>query len=261
MNRDIKLEELRSQIRENQFTRPTAGYAPGYTQANLVILPTDLAYDFLLFCQRNPKSCPLIEVTESGSPIPKITSPNADLRYDLPKYFIYKKGELVDEVSDIGDYWQDDFVSFLIGCSFTFENPLIDNGLTIRHIEEKRNVPMYVTNLPCQEAGVFHGNTVVSMRPFLPNDVIRAVEVTSRFPSVHGSPIHIGNPEEIGIQNITKPNFGDAVTVKEGEIPVFWACGVTPQSIAISSKPEIMITHAPGHMFITDVRESSYSIL
>jgi uncharacterized protein YcsI (UPF0317 family) len=261
MDRNQELVELRNLLRKNKFTEPTAGLVPGNTQANLVILPKDLAYDFLLFCQRNPKPCPLIEVTDIGSPIPKLTAPSADLRFDLPKYRIYKKGVLVEEVTDIEAYWIDDMVAFLIGCSFTFENPLIENGLVIRHIEENRNVPMYITNIPCEPAGVFQGNLVVSMRPFAAADVVRAVEVTSRFPAVHGSPVHIGNPEEIGIQNLATPDFGDSVTVKEGELPVFWACGVTPQSVAMSSKPDIMITHAPGHMFITDVKESNYSIL
>ncbi|MET1031744.1 putative hydro-lyase [Domibacillus tundrae] len=255
------LEAIRQEIRENQWTGPTAGLATGYTQANLAILPKAQAYDFLLFCQRNPKSCPLLEVTDAGSAIPKLTAPSADLRYDVPKYRIYRHGELVEEVTDIEAYWKDDFVAFLIGCSFTFEHALMDNGLGIRHIEEDCNVPMYITNIACEPAGVFHGNMVVSMRPFQAQNAVRAVEVTSRFPSVHGSPVHIGQPAQIGIENISKPDFGDAVTVKEGETPVFWACGVTPQSIAMSSKPEIMITHAPGCMFITDMKDSQYSVL
>ncbi|MBM7702090.1 putative hydro-lyase [Metabacillus iocasae] len=261
MSRKLNLVELRSLIRRNQFTQSTSGFAPGHTQVNLVILPKAYAYDFLLFCQRNPKSCPLIEVTDIGSPVPKLTTPHADLRFDLPKYRIYKKGILAEEVHDIEAYWQEDLVSFLIGCSFTFEQALIDNGLSIRHIEEDRNVPMYITNIPCEPAGAFQGNLVVSMRPFLAADAIRAVEVTSRFPSVHGSPVHIGNPEQIGIHNLSQPDFGDTVTLKDGEIPVFWACGVTPQSVAMSSKPDLMITHAPGHMLITDVKDSHYSIL
>ncbi|OIK11952.1 putative hydro-lyase [Bacillus sp. MUM 13] len=261
MDRNLELSEIRNLLRKNAFTGPTAGIAPGHTQANLVILSKDLAYDFLLFCQRNPKPCPLLEVTDIGSAVPKLTAPTADLRFDLPKYRIYKKGALVEEVHDIEAYWKNDMVAFLIGCSFTFENPLIENGLVIRHIEENRNVPMYITNIQCQPAGAFQGNLVVSMRPFSASDVVRAVEVTSRFPSVHGSPVHIGNPEVIGIQNLDKPDFGESVTVKEGEIPVFWACGVTPQSVAMSSKPNLMITHAPGHMFITDMKDSRYSIL
>jgi uncharacterized protein YcsI (UPF0317 family) len=255
------LGAIRQDIRDNKWTAPTAGLATGYTQANLVILPKAQAYDFLLFCQRNPKACPLLEVTDAGSPVPKLTAPGADLRYDVPKYRIYRHGELVEEVTDIEAYWKDDFVAFLIGCSFTFEHALMDNGLTIRHIEEERNVPMYITNIACEPAGVFHGNMVVSMRPFQAQNVVRAVEVTSRFPSVHGSPVHIGQPEQIGIEDVSKPNFGDAVTVKDEETPVFWACGVTPQSIAMSSKPELMITHAPGHMFITNMKDSSYSVL
>ncbi|PLT33194.1 putative hydro-lyase [Bacillus sp. V5-8f] len=261
MDKNIELSELRKLLRNNEFTGPTAGYGHGHTQANLVILPKELAYDFLLFCQRNPKPCPLIEVTDAGSPVPRLTAPNSDLRYEVPKYFIYKKGELVEEVHDIEAYWRNDLVSFLIGCSFTFEFPLLENGLEIRHIAEKRNVPMYITNIPCEPAGVFHGNLVVSMRPFSPNDAIRATQITSRFPSVHGAPVHIGNPEVIGIKDLSKPDFGDSVTVKDGEVPVFWACGVTPQSVAMSSKPDLMITHAPGHMFITDMKDSSYSIL
>ncbi|MCP3762184.1 putative hydro-lyase [Domibacillus sp. A3M-37] len=258
---ETSLEWVRKQIRENKWTTPTAGLAPGYTQANLVILPKKQAYDFLLFCQRNPKACPLLEVTDAGSPVPRLTAPTADLRYDTPKYRIYRHGELVEEVTSLESYWQEDLVSFLIGCSFTFEHALLENGLSIRHIEEQRNVPMYITNKPCEPAGAFHGNLVVSMRPFQSKDVIRAVEVTSRFPAVHGSPVHIGMPEQIGIKQIDRPDFGDAVTIKEGETPVFWACGVTPQSIAMSSKPALMITHAPGHMFITDQKDSQYSIL
>ncbi|WP_203362440.1 putative hydro-lyase [Bacillus sp. REN10] len=255
------LKEIRMLIRNNTFTGPTAGLAPRYTQTNLVVLPKEAAYDFLLFCQRNPKSCPLIEVTDVGSPIPKLTAPQSDLRYDLPKYRIYKHGELVGEVAQIEDVWRDDFVSFLIGCSFTFEHALMDNGLEIRHIAEQRNVPMYVTNIASQEAGRFYGNMVVSMRPFPAHQVVRAVEVTSRFPAVHGSPIHIGSPEKIGINNLAEPDFGEAVTMKEGEIPVFWACGATPQSVVMASKPEFVITHAPGHMFITDMKDCQYSVL
>lgn len=258
---ETSLEWVREQIRTNKWTAPTAGLAPGYTQANLVILPENQAYDFLLFCQRNPKACPLLEVTDAGSPVPRLTAPGADLRYDVPKYRIYREGKLTDEVTNIEAFWKKDFVSFLIGCSFTFEHALLENGLGIRHIEEQRNVPMYITNQPCEPAGIFHGNLVVSMRPFQPAEVVRAIEVTSRFPSVHGSPVHVGSPEQIGIAQLDQPDFGDAVAIKKGEIPVFWACGATPQSIAMSSKPELMITHSPGHMFITSKKNSDYSIL
>lgn len=253
-------ENVRQKIRTSEWAQPTTGQVPGYTQANLVILPKKYAYDFLLFCMRNPKSCPLIEVTDAGSPVPKKSAPTADLRTDLPKYRIYKNGELTEEVTDITAYWQDDFVSFLIGCSFTFEKPLLENGIPIRYIEEGRNVSMYKTNIPCESAGIFQGPMVVSMRPMKPEEAIRAVQITSRFPSVHGAPVHIGDPEQIGVTDINKPDFGDAVTIHKGEVPVFWGCGVTPQAAVMASKPELVITHAPGHMFVTDVREEEHAV-
>ncbi|MFE4240682.1 putative hydro-lyase [Peribacillus butanolivorans] len=253
--------ELRAMIRNNELIKPTAGMANGYAQANLAILKKEHAFDFLLFCQRNPKSCPLIDVTEIGSPIPKFAAQSGDIRTDIPKYRIYKYGELVEEVTDISDYWEDDMVGFLIGCSFTFEHALLNNDIAIRHIEEDCNVPMYKTNISCIEAGIFHGKMVASMRPIPQQDVVRAAQVTSRFPAVHGGPIHIGDPGAIGVSNIQQPDFGDAVTIREGEVPVFWACGVTPQSIAMETKPAIMITHAPGHMFITDIRDEKLGVL
>ncbi|MFE4350154.1 putative hydro-lyase [Peribacillus butanolivorans] len=253
--------ELRAMIRNNELIKPTAGMANGYAQANLAILKKEHAFDFLLFCQRNPKSCPLLDVTEIGSPIPKFAAQSGDIRTDIPKYRIYKYGELVEEVTDISDYWEDDMVGFLIGCSFTFEHALLNNDIAIRHIEEDCNVPMYKTNISCIEAGIFHGKMVASMRPIPQQDVVRAAQVTSRFPAVHGGPIHIGDPGAIGVSNIQQPDFGDAVTIREGEVPVFWACGVTPQSIAMETKPAIMITHAPGHMFITDIRDEKLGVL
>ena len=253
--------EVREYIRSQKYTGPTAGLAKGYTQANLAILKKEHAFDFLLFCQRNQKQCPLIDVTESGSYVPAKVAPTADIRTDFPKYRIYRDGEFVEEVQDITGYWEDDMVAFLIGCSFTFETPLLEAGIPIRHIEQGCNVPMYKTNLPCEKAGIFEGPTVVSMRPMKAADAIRAVQITSRFPAVHGAPLHIGDPALIGIADVNKPDFGDAVTIHEGEVPVFWACGVTPQAVAMQSKPSIMITHAPGHMFITDVKDQSYSII
>lgn len=257
----LKPNEARKLIRSKEWDKPTAGMANGYIQANLAILPKDLAFEFLLFSQRNPKSCPIIDVTEPGSPVPMLSAPNADIRTDLPKYRIYKKGVLSEELSDITSYWDDDMVAFLIGCSFTFEEALLKNNIPIRHIEENRNVPMFKTNIESVKAGRFEGPMVVSMRPMTEKEAIRAVQVTSRFPSVHGAPVHIGNPEAIGINNIHQPDFGDAVTIKDGEVPVFWACGVTPQAVAMHVKPEIMITHAPGHMFITDLKNEEFSVL
>lgn len=254
-------DEARKLIRGQDWDNPTAGMANGFIQANLAILPKELAFEFLLFCQRNPKSCPIIDVTEPGSPVPMLSAPNADIRTDLPKYRVYKNGELAEELSDITSYWNDDMVAFLLGCSFTFEDALLKNNIPIRHIEENRNVPMYKTNIGCVGAGRFEGPMVVSMRPMTEKEAIRAVQVTSRFPSVHGAPVHIGNPEAIGINNIQRPDFGDPVTIKDGEVPVFWGCGVTPQAVAMHVKPEIMITHAPGHMFITDLKNEEFSVL
>jgi len=254
-------QEIRKLFRANKLVRPTSGMAKGFTQANLAILPRELAFDFLLFAQRNPKPCPVLDVTETGSAEPRLMAPGADLRFDIPKYRIYRHGELVEEVLDLAKYWRDDLVAFLLGCSFTFETPLLDADIPIRHIEENCNVPMYITNIECQSAGVFHGPVVVSMRPIPQAMVIRAVQITSRFPAVHGAPIHLGDPEAIGIKDLAKPDFGDPVTIRPGEVPVFWACGVTPQAVAMTVKPELMITHAPGHMFICDVKDHNMSVL
>lgn len=254
-------QAMRQSIRKGHYTRPTAGLSAGYAQANLVILKKELAYDFLLFCQRNPKPCPVLEVLDLGAVEARITAPGSDIRTDLPRYRVFKNGELVDEPTDILSYWQDDFVSFLLGCSFSFESPLLQAGLEVRHITMDRNVPMYITNIECEPAGQFNGPVVVSMRPFPAKDVVRAVQVTSRFPAVHGAPIHIGNPAAIGIKDINNPELGDSVDIKPGEIPVFWACGCTPQAAIMRVKPELVITHAPGHMFITNVKDRDLAIL
>lgn len=254
-------KSVRQKIREGGWDKPTSGLAPGYTQANLVILPKRYAFDFLLFAQRNPKSCPILEVTDVGSPVPKKSAPTADLRTDVPKYKIFKNGEFVEEVKDITQYWSDDLVSFLIGCSFTFERALIENQIPIRHIEEKTNAAMYITNIETEPAGIFKGPMVVSMRPMMPADAIRAVQVTTNLPQAHGAPVHIGDPAKIGIKELQQPDFGDVVPIKEGEVPVFWACGVTPQLAIEQAKPNIAITHSPGYMFITDILEEQLSII
>jgi uncharacterized protein YcsI (UPF0317 family) len=249
--------EVRQQIREGKWRRPTAGLAPGFVQANLVILPRDLAFDFLLFAQRNPKPCPVIEVTDVGSPEPKLSAPGADLRTDVPRYCVYREGALAGEVTDLRSVWQEDFVSFLLGCSFTFESALRQAGVPVRHIDEGRNVPMFITNIPCAPAGVFRGPLVVTMRPIPAPLVARAVQISGRYPGVHGAPVHLGDPADIGIRDLRAPDFGDAVTIRPGEVPVFWACGVTPQAVAMQAKPPLMLTHAPGHMFITDLRNEA----
>ncbi len=249
-------KEVRALIRSGEITGPTAGMCAGYAQANLVVLPQSLAYDFLLFTQRNPRSCPLLEVSDTGSRLLHTIADGADIAREIPRYRIYRDGNLEGEYTDVSPYWQDDFVSFLIGCSFSFEAALLEARVPVRHIEEGCNVPMYKTNIPCTPAGVFHGNMVVSMRPIPYALISRAVAVTAEMPRVHGAPVHIGDPEVIGISDIRRPDFGDRVTIRDGEVPVFWPCGVTPQNVVMESRPPLAITHAPGHMLITDIRNA-----
>jgi uncharacterized protein YcsI (UPF0317 family) len=254
-------EELRAAVRRGEFAAHTSGLARGFVQANLVILPQGWAYDFLLFAHRNPKPCPVLEVGDAGDPHTRVLADGADVRTDIPLYRIYESGALIDERKDVTAVWRDDFVFFLLGCSFTFEQALLDAGLPLRHRDEGRNVPMYRTSIPCRGAGKFQPSPmVVSMRPYLPRDAIKAVEITREFPMVHGSPVHLGDPPQIGISDIEKPDWGDRVSIRAGEIPVFWACGVTPQLAALVSKPPIMITHAPGHMFVGDRRDYEYKL-
>lgn len=249
---------VRQQIRKGGLTCQTSGLAPGHAQANLCILPSELAFDFLLFCQRNPKSCPLLHVLEAGCY--KVPGQDIDVRTDLPGYRIYRDGKLQEEVSDILGLWQDNFVTFVVGCSFSFEDALQNVGIPIRHIEMGVNVPMFNTNIPCESAGRFSGEMVVSMRPMSPAQAIAATQITARFPRVHGSPVHFGNAKSIGIGNLQKPDYGDAVPINEGEIPVFWACGVTPQAVVMHSKPPLCITHAPGKMLILDTTNESLAM-
>lgn len=249
----MSANELRARCREGTFCWSTSGHAYGMVQTNLMIVPKEAAFDFLLFCERNPKPCPLIEVLEAGVYVPRC-APDADIRTDLPCYRLYRDGKLEEEIGDIRAFWRDDLVSFLIGCSFSFEEALLSGGVPLRHIEMHRNVAMYRTNISCQVAGRFHGPMVVSMRPLLASLVAKATEITARFARVHGAPVHVGSPEQLGIQNLQQPDYGDPVPVESGETPVFWACGVTPQSIALASAIPFCITHAPGKMFVTDLK-------
>jgi uncharacterized protein YcsI (UPF0317 family) len=228
----------------------------GYVQANLVVVPRDLADDFHCFCENNPKPCPLLDMTAPGDPEPKKVALGADLRTDLPRYCIYREGKLIDEPTDLKKWWRDDLVAFLLGCSFTFENALLEAGVPLRHLEEHCNVPMYRTNIACLPSGIFQGPMVVSMRPLHPELVETARRVCARYPRAHGEPVHAGDPSALGIADIHSPDFGDAVTIRPGEVPVFWACGVTPQAVAMQAKPRFLITHKPGHMFVTDLRDS-----
>ena len=237
---------------------PTSGYCRDWTQANLISLPREYAYDFLLFAQRNPQPCPVLEVTEPGETSAGIFA--GDLRTDLPAYRVYRDGELVEERTDVTELWRDDLVSFLVGCSFTFESALLEAGVPVRHLETGRNVPMYRTNRQCRPAGRLSGPLVVSMRPVPAELVPAAVRITSRYPAVHGAPVHVGEPAELGITDVDRPDFGDPVEIRPGEIPVFWACGVTPQAAVMQSRPPFAIGHAPGHMAITDARDSSFQV-
>lgn len=247
---------VRKLIRDGKINGQTSGMCLGYAQANLAVLPKALAYDFLLFTQRNPKPCPILEVSDVGDPYLKKIARDCNIATDIPKYRIYENGVLTGEYESVEKFWRDDLVAFLIGCSFSFESELLESGVSVRHIEEGKNVPMYMTNIDCEPAGVFSGKMVVSMRPLPREQVVKAVNITASMPRVHGTPIHIGDPALIGIQDINKPDFGEAVTVRAGETPVFWACGVTPQSIMMHSRPAFCITHAPGHMLITDIKNS-----
>ena len=255
MSEELASRALREEIRHCSYTGVTSGQAMGFVQANLVVVPKEAAFDFLLFCQRNPKPCPLLEVVEAGSVEPKRTAPGADIRKDLPRYRVFRDGVMTEEKTVVADIWQDDFVSFLLGCSFSFEKPLIDANLEVRNVTAGTNVPMYRTNIACRPSGPFEGPMVVSMRPFTPEDAIRATLITGALPEVHGAPIHMGNPAAIGVSSLDDYAYGDPVEVREGEVPVFWACGVTPQEVLLNAKLPLAITHAPGHMFVTDIRE------
>lgn len=251
--KSLSPREIRHLIRRGKWNRPTAGLAMGYAQANLVILPQQYAFDFLLFCQRNPKPCPLLEVLEPGKFQTEFLASDADIRTDIPRYNIYRKGRLKATLKEIKNIWRPDFVTFLLGCSFSFEEAMIRAKIPVRHIEENKNVPMFITRITCKPAGVFYGPMVVTMRPIPSDKVSQVVQITSRYVNVHGAPVHIGDPSKIGIRNLSKPDFGDPVTIKRDEIPVFWACGVTPQAVVMKAKPDLCITHTPGHMFLSDL--------
>ena len=248
-------QEARARFRDGLRT-PTSGWCAGWTQANLIAVPRDWAYDVLLFAQRNPKPCPVLDVTGPGESSSRLFP--GDLRTDLPGYRVYEYGDLVAEVDAVTDVWREDLVAFLIGCSFTFEAALLEAGVPVRHIEAGSNVPMYRTDRPCDPAGAMTGPLVVSMRPVPADQVATAVRVTARYPAVHGAPVHVGDPAALGIADLGSPDFGDPVDVRPGEVPVFWACGVTPQAAVMASKPPFAIGHAPGMMAITDARDSDY---
>jgi len=253
--------DIRALIRARRWTGPSEGQARGYAQANLVVLRRDAAFDFLLFCLRNRKPCPIVEVTDPGSPIVTQVADSADLRTDLARYCVYENGELAAEPEDITEYWRDDLVGFLIGCSYSFEEAMVQANIPLRHLDEDKIVSLYTTNVPCLPAGRFSGPMVVSMRPVKREQMVRAVQVTSRFPDTHGAPVHIGDPAAIGV-DLDDVVFGsDRVEVKADEVPLFWGCGCTPQAVAIASKVDFMITHKAGHLFMTDVLSEEIAAL
>ncbi len=260
LNADTSPREAREVFRRGGL-RPTCGIAKGFAQANMIALPRRYAFDFLLFAQRNPKPCPVLDVLEPGSHTPSVAA-NSDIRTDIPQYRVWRDGRLVETCADISDVWaeHEDLVTFLIGCSFTFEFPLMDAGIPVRHIPAGRNVPMYDTSIRCRTAGRFSSTMVVSMRGIQPDRIADAVRISGYYPSVHGAPVQIGEPERIGITDLGHPDYGDPPVLQDGDIPVFWACGVTPQAAVMASKPSFAITHAPGYMFITDVPDRRYMV-
>lgn len=248
----LGITEIRQHIRAGRYTGDTMGVADGHVQANLVVLPRDVAFEFMVFCQRNPKPCPLLDVTLPGSPVPALLAPEADIRTDVPKYRVFRKGELVDEPTDIVDYWRDDLVAFLLGCSATFDNALRNAQVPLRFINQDTIPPVFETSIECNPVGPFHGPVVVTMRPIPRSLVVKATQISGRFPSAHGTPVQVGYPEQIGIHDLGKPKYGVPLPLQDDEVPMFWACGVTPQAVAMASKTEWMITHSPAHMFLSD---------
>lgn len=253
--------EIRRLVREGGFSSYTAGLAAGYVKANVVVLPVEYAFEFMVFCQRNPQPCPVLEVTDVGDPRIRFLARDADLRTDVPRYRVYRDGQLVDEPTDLHEHWRDDLVGFLLGCSGTFDGPLMEAGVPLRYVEQGTNPPVYTTDVPCMPAGRFEGPLVVSMKALPPDKIVRAVQITSRFPSSHGAPVHIGDPAAIGIDDLDAVDYGEPCRLHPGDVPVFWACGITPEAVAAAAKPSFMITHKGGHMFIGDVRSEATAVL
>jgi len=251
---------VRLAARSGAFAGVTAGLAPGHVQGNVCILPRAFAEDFRRYCERNPKPCPLIGVSEPGDPRLPELGQDLDIRSDVPRYRVFRDGVLAGEVADVSDLWTNDMVAFVIGCSFSFEEALIDAGIPLRYVSQGKNVAMYLTSIQTEPSGPFRGPMAVSMRPLVAADAIRAIQITSRFPRAHGAPVHIGKPDLIGISDLDRPFAGDRIDVGPDELPVFWACGITPQAAVLRARPPICITHAPGHMLVTDRRNSEFAV-
>jgi uncharacterized protein YcsI (UPF0317 family) len=253
--------EARLLFRAGRFSGYTSSYCAGYVQANLGILPAQYAFDFANYCQRNPKACPLLAIGDPGDPYLPTFGEDLDIRTDVPRYRVYRDGEVVEEPTDIRHLWRDDLVTFVWGCGFSFEQELIESGVSLRDVARGDNVVIYETKIDTHRAGPFAGKLLVTMRPLLPAHVSRAIEVTSRFPGVHGAPIHIGAPELIGIDDLERPLFNlNPPQVRPDEIPVFWACGVTARRAIEQARLPFCIMHKPGSMVIADQRNSSLAV-
>jgi len=253
---------VREAIRGGRWDGVTHGLAGGFVQANLVVVPRDNAFDFLRFCILNPKPCPVIEVLAVGDPITRTCARDADIRTDLSRYRVYRDGVLVEEVPDLRRHWRDDHVGFLLGCSLSFDRAMLDANIPIPHLERSDGrLAVYISGIACNPSGIFHGPMVVTMRPIPRRLLVRTIEVTGRYPIAHGSPVHVGNPADIGIQDLGRVDWGRASELTDDEVPVFWACGITPQAVAMASRIPEMFTHAAGHMFITDVSLAQSAII
>jgi uncharacterized protein YcsI (UPF0317 family) len=254
----LDIHRIREHIRSGAYSGDTMGVADTHVQANLVVLPRQVAFEFAVFCQRNPKPCPLLDITLPGSPVPELLAPTADLRTDVPRYRVFRGGELVDEPTDIRAHWRDDSVAFLLGCSATFDNALRHARIPLPFLQQHAVPPVYRTGIQCHAAGPFHGPLVVTMRPVPRELVVKVTQLSGRFPLAHGTPVQVGYPEQIGVE-LDRPIHGEYAPLRDGEVPLFWACGVTPQAVAMASKTEWMITHAPAHMFLADAHYEEHA--
>ncbi|WP_299615572.1 putative hydro-lyase [Pelagibius sp.] len=247
--------DVREAVRAGAWRTTTHGLARGFVQANVAIVPEAYALDFMRFCHRNPKPCPLLDVTDTGDPEFRQIAPGSDVRTDLSEYSVYRDGELAAEPGDIRDLWREDLVAFAMGCSLSFDQILLDHGIDVAHLDRPGGrIAVYTSGLQCAAAGPFEGPMVVSMRPIPRHQLDRVIEVTSRYPATHGGPVHVGDPREIGIDDPDKVDWGAPAVVGPEDETVFWGCGVTPQAVAMAARLPLMITHKTGHMLLTDLR-------